>query len=89
MNPATSTVDLGLKIKAGLSTISKREWLGAYRKARKQEAAYREQQPPPELVPNPSVLELQVLASEATSNPSNRLSEANDNSEFQEYEIAL
>ncbi|RAW24274.1 hypothetical protein PC110_g19297 [Phytophthora cactorum] len=65
MDPATSVADLGMKITAGLKAITKRQWNGAYKKVRKQEA-YVEQQPPPEIAPAPTMEELQDLAGEAT-----------------------
>jgi transposase len=40
LDPASSVADLGKKIEAGLKAITKREWIGAYQKIRKQEVAY-------------------------------------------------
>ncbi|KAI9983655.1 hypothetical protein PInf_007721 [Phytophthora infestans] len=73
MGPASSVADLGSYIAAGLEAITSKEWLGAYKKMRKQEKAYMNLVLPPQTTPAPSVQELQDLSTADATDTQNAL----------------
>ncbi|KAF4042386.1 hypothetical protein GN244_ATG05278 [Phytophthora infestans] len=74
MGPASSVADLGSYIAAGLEAITSKEWLGAYKKMRKQEKAYMNLVLPPQTTPAPSVQELQDLSTADATDTQNAVS---------------
>ncbi|OWY90200.1 hypothetical protein PHMEG_00041784, partial [Phytophthora megakarya] len=68
INPADTLDELGDMIDEGLAAITKKEWIGAYKKVQRQEQAYLREDDAAalEVIPIPTREELNALAVEAS-----------------------